>query len=106
MGPKEIVIKKDSFNPQRIVAKGYTPKRSYSPKSYTPRSYTPKSYSPYTPKSYTPKSYSPKGYAPRSYTPKSYAPKSYTPQRSYTPTKPVAVKGKSQYMPSFGAVKG
>merc|ERR1712013_142738 len=73
--PKEIVIKKDSFNPQRIVPKGFTPKRSYSPKSYTPRSYTPKSYSPYTPKSYTPKSYSPKSYTPKSYSPKS----SYTP---------------------------
>merc|ERR1712002_1391487 len=41
--PKQIVIQKDSFNPQRIVPKGYTPK-SYSP--YTPKSYTPRSYSP------------------------------------------------------------
>merc|ERR1719513_434145 len=61
----------------------------------------------YETKCYSPKSYSPKGYVPRSYAPKSYAPKSYTTKRSYTLTKPVAVKGKSQYMPSkFGAVKG
>merc|ERR1712013_703606 len=97
-----------SYATKSYSPKGYAPK-SYSPKSYAPKSYSPKRYAPtsYSPKSYTPKSYSPKGYVPRSYAPKSYAPKSYTPKRSYTPNKPVAVKGKSQYMPSkFGAVKG
>merc|ERR1712168_360396 len=58
-------------------------------------------------RSYAPRSYSPKGYTPKSYSPRSYVPRSYTPKSLYTPTKPVAVKGKNQYMPSkFGAVKG
>merc|ERR1719354_622601 len=97
-----------SYAPKSYSPKGYAPS-PYSPKRFAPKSYSPKRYAPtsYSPKSYTPKSYSPKGYVPRSHAPKSFAPKSFTPKRSYTPTKPVAVKGKGQYMPSkFGAVKG